>query len=111
MQMAVGTVIGIAMGEIMRRSFNALDLELEGIYPVLSVALALLTYGLTDYLESGFLAVYLAGLVMQRKPFTHQQSVLRFHDGLAWLMQSPCFWHWGYSISGKAPANRREWAS
>ncbi|HSQ52674.1 MAG TPA: cation:proton antiporter, partial [Nitrospiraceae bacterium] len=87
MQMGVGAAIGIAMGEIMRRLFNALDLELEGIYPVLSVALALLTYGLTDYLDgSGFLAVYLAGLVMQRKPFTHQQSVLRFHDGLAWLM-------------------------
>ena len=109
MQMAVGTVIGIAMGEIMRRSFNALDLELEGIYPVLSVALALLTYGLTDYLEgSGFLAVYLAGLVMQRKPFTHQQSVLRFHDGLAWLMQVTMFLTLGLtSISGKAPANRR----
>jgi len=92
MQMAVGTVIGIAMGEIMRRAFNALDLELEGIYPVLSVALALLTYGLTDYLDgSGFLAVYLAGLVMARKPFTHQQSVLRFHDGLAWLMQVTMF--------------------
>ena len=92
MQMGVGTVIGIAMGEIMRRSFNALDLELEGIYPVLSVALALLTYGMTDYLDgSGFLAVYLAGLVMQRKPFTHQQSVLRFHDGLAWLMQVTMF--------------------
>jgi cell volume regulation protein A len=56
--MVVGTAIGIAMGEIMRRSFNALDLELEGIYPVLSVALALLTYGLADYLEgSGFHAV------------------------------------------------------
>ena len=99
MQMAVGTVIGIAMGEIMRRLFNALDLELEGIYPVLSVALALLTYGLTDYLEgSGFLAVYLAGLVMQRKPFTHQQSVLRFHDGLAWLMQVTMFLALGLQV-------------
>jgi potassium/hydrogen antiporter len=99
MQMGVGTVIGIAMGEIMRRSFNALDLELEGIYPVLSVALALLTYGLTDYLEgSGFLAVYLAGLVMQRKPFTHQQSVLRFHDGLAWLMQVTMFLALGLQV-------------
>ena len=99
MQMAVGTVIGIAMGEIMRRSFNALDLELEGIYPVLSVALALLTYGLTDYLDgSGFLAVYLAGLVMQRKPFTHQQSVLRFHDGLAWLMQVTMFLALGLQV-------------
>jgi potassium/hydrogen antiporter len=99
MQMGVGTVIGIAMGEIMRRSFNALDLELEGVYPVLSVALALLTYGLTDYLEgSGFLAVYLAGLVMQRKPFTHQQSVLRFHDGLAWLMQVTMFLALGLQV-------------
>ena len=99
MQMAVGTAIGIAMGEIMRRSFNALDLELEGIYPVLSVALALLTYGLTDYLDgSGFLAVYLAGLVMARKPFTHQQSVLRFHDGLAWLMQVTMFLALGLQV-------------
>jgi potassium/hydrogen antiporter len=99
MQMGVGTVIGIAMGEVMRRSFNALDLELEGIYPVLSVALALLTYGLTDYLEgSGFLAVYLAGLVMGRKPFTHQQSVLRFHDGLAWLMQVTMFLALGLQV-------------
>ena len=99
MQMGVGAVIGIAMGEIMRRSFNALDLELEGIYPVLSVALALLTYGLTDYLDgSGFLAVYLAGLVMQRKPFTHQQSVLRFHDGLAWLMQVTMFLALGLQV-------------
>ena len=99
MQMGVGTAIGIAMGEIMRRSFNALDLELEGIYPVLSVALALLTYGLTDYLDgSGFLAVYLAGLVMARKPFTHQQSVLRFHDGLAWLMQVTMFLALGLQV-------------
>ncbi|HSF66339.1 MAG TPA: potassium/proton antiporter [Nitrospiraceae bacterium] len=92
LQMVVGTVVGIAMGEIMRRFFNALDLELEGIYPVLSVALALLTYGLASILEgSGYLAAYLAGLVMQRKPFTHQQSILRFHDGLAWMMQVTMF--------------------
>ena len=98
-QMAVGTVLGIAMGEIMRRTLNALDLELEGIYPVLSVALALLTYGLTDFLHgSGFLAVYLAGLVMQRKPFTHQQSILRFHDGLAWLMQVTMFLALGLQV-------------
>jgi len=99
MQMAVGTVIGIAMGEIMRRTLNALDLELEGVYPVLSVALALLTYGLTAFLHgSGFLAVYLAGLVMQRKPFAHQQSILRFHDGLAWLMQVTMFLMLGLQV-------------
>ena len=99
MQMTVGAVLGVVMGEVMRRSFNALDLELEGIYPVLSVALALLTYGLTAYLHgNGFLAVYLAGLVMQRRSFTHQQSVLRFHDGLAWLMQVTMFLMLGLQV-------------
>jgi len=91
-QMVVGAVLGIAMGEIMRRTFNALKLELQGIYPVLSVALALLTYGLTAVLNgSGFLAVYLAGLIMRRRPFPHQQILLQFHDGLAWLMQITMF--------------------
>src|SRR5512134_603423 len=92
MQMTVGAVFGIAMGEIMRRTLNSLNLELEGIYPVLSVALALLTYGLTASLNgSGFLAVYLAGLIMRRRPFPHQRSLLQFHDGLAWLMQITMF--------------------
>lgn len=91
-QMTVGAAFGIAMGEIMRRTLNSLNLELEGIYPVLSVAMALLTYGLTASLNgSGFLAVYLAGLIMRRRPFPHQQSLLQFHDGLAWLMQITMF--------------------
>ena len=98
-QMAVGTALGIAMGEIMRRAFNALKLELEGIYLVLSVALVLLTYGLTTFLHgSGFLAVYLAGLIMQRKPFVHAQNILRFHDGLAWLMQVAMFLMLGLQV-------------
>ena len=91
-QMTVGAAFGIAMGEIMRRTLNSLNLELEGIYPVLSVAMALLTYGLTASLNgSGFLAVYLAGLIMRRRPFPHQRSLLQFHDGLAWLMQITMF--------------------
>lgn len=92
MQMAVGAVLGIAMGELMRWTLNVLNLEMEGIYPVLTVAFALLTYGLTAELQgSGFLAVYLAGLIMGRRPFVHQQILLQFHDGLAWLMQITMF--------------------
>jgi potassium/hydrogen antiporter len=72
---------------------------LEGIYLVLSLALVLLTYGVTVSLHgSGFLAVYLAGLIMQRKPFVHQENVLRFHDGLAWLMQVTMFLMLGLQV-------------
>ena len=40
---------------------------------------------------NGFLAVYLAGLIMARGDFIHKRSLLRFHDGLAWLMQIAMF--------------------
>ena len=91
-QMAVGAVLGVAMGELIRWTLNTLKLELTGIYPVLSVAFALLTYGLTAELRgSGFLAVYLAGLFLRRRPVAHRRSLLQFHDGLAWLMQITMF--------------------
>jgi potassium/hydrogen antiporter len=52
----------------------------------------LFTYGFTTYLGgSGFLAVYLAGLVMRKHDFLHRRSIMRFHDGLAWLVQIGMF--------------------
>lgn len=91
-QMTVGAIVGVAMGEVIRWTLNRLKLELTGIYPVLSVAFALLTYGLTAQLRgSGFLAVYLAGLFVRRRPVAHRRSLSQFHDGLAWLMQIAMF--------------------
>jgi potassium/hydrogen antiporter len=91
-QMTVGALFGVAMGEVTRWTLNTLKLENKGIYPVLTVAFALLTYGLAATLHgSGFLAVYLAGLVMRRKTVSHQRNLRQFHDGLAWLMQITMF--------------------
>jgi cell volume regulation protein A len=91
-QMTVGAVFGVAMGELIRWTLNTLKLELTAIYPALSVAFALLTYGLTAELHgSGFLAVYLAGLFLRRQPVAHKRSLMQFHDGLAWLMQITMF--------------------
>jgi len=71
---------------------NRLRLEFEGLYPVLTLSLILLTYGATAALGgNGFLAVYIAGLVMGKNEFIHKKSVMRFHDGLAWLMQIAMF--------------------
>jgi cell volume regulation protein A len=91
-QMTVGAAFGVAMGEVTRWTLNTLKLENKGIYPVLTVAFALLTYGLTATMHgSGFLAVYVAGLVMRRKTVSHQRNLRQFHDGLAWLMQITMF--------------------
>ena len=92
LQMALGALFGVGMGRAMVFVINRLRLEYEGLYPVLSLALVLLTYGLTYAVGgNGFLAVYLAGLVMGNDDFIHKQSLARFHDGLAWLMQIAMF--------------------
>ena len=91
-QMAVGAALGYAMGKLVVFVMNRLALEFDGLYPVLTLSLILLTYGGTAELGgNGFLAVYITGLVMGKSDFIHKRSVMRFHDGLAWLMQIAMF--------------------
>jgi len=91
-QMIVGTVVGFAAGHAARWALNWIALEFEGLYPVLSVALVVLTYGVTDTLGgSGFLAVYVSGIVLGNASYVHKRSLTVFHDGLAWLMQIAMF--------------------
>jgi cell volume regulation protein A len=91
-QMTLGALLGYGFGKATVFVINRMRLESEGLYPVLSLALVLLTYGATSSVGgNGFLAVYIAGLVLGNHDFIHQQSLIRFHDGLAWLMQIAMF--------------------
>jgi cell volume regulation protein A len=92
LQMAVGGAAGYGIGKGMVWFANRVRLEYEGLYPVLTLALVLFTYGVTATVGgNGFLAVYIAGLVMGNSDFIHKRSIVRFHDGLAWLMQIVMF--------------------
>ena len=91
-QMVVGAVAGYAIGRLTPRVINRLHLEYEGLYPVLTIALVLILYGATTVLGgNGFLAVYLAGVIAGNNNFLHKDSLRRFHEGLAWLMQIVMF--------------------
>jgi cell volume regulation protein A len=91
-QMIIGALAGYLLGRGTVVLVNHLRLQYEGLYPVLTLALALLTYGATAWLGgNGFLAVYIAGLVVGNSDFIHKRSLIRFHDGLAWLMQIAMF--------------------
>jgi potassium/hydrogen antiporter len=91
-QMGLGLVVGLAFAYAATRLINRLNLEYDGLYPVLTVAIVLLTYeGATWVGGSGFLATYVAGLAMANADFLHKRSLLRFHDALAWLMQISMF--------------------
>jgi cell volume regulation protein A len=91
-QMALGVALGFAFGWGTVQLINRLKLDFEGLYPVLTMAVVLLTYGLCEALGgNGFLAVYVAGAVMGSQNFLHRRSLIIFHDGLAWLVQIGMF--------------------
>jgi cell volume regulation protein A len=91
-QLAIGALAGYAAGRLGVWLLNTLRLQQEGLYPVVTIALVTLIYGGATLLGgSGFLAVYLAGIIMGNQDFIHKNSLVRFHDGLAWLMQIAMF--------------------
>lgn len=92
LQMALGLAFGVLFGKALVWTLNRIRLETEGLYPVITVGAAFLCYGATASLGgSGFLAVYAAGLALSREEFIHKRSLLRFHNGLAWIMQIAMF--------------------
>ena len=99
LHMVLGTALGYGIGRSLGSLVNRIRLQYEGFYPVLTVAWVLLTYGAVTTLGgNGFLAVYVAGLVMGNSPFIHKRSLTHFHDGLAWLMQITMFFTLGLLV-------------
>ncbi|HEU5230767.1 MAG TPA: potassium/proton antiporter [Ktedonobacteraceae bacterium] len=91
-QMGVGLVLGLLIGWLATWLITRLNLDVEGLYRVFTIALVLFSYGLTAMLGgSGFLAVYLVGLLLGNSPIQRLDRLSRFHDSLAWLMQIAMF--------------------
>jgi len=91
-QMCIGAVIGLAFGYASVKIVNRINLDAAGLYPVLVSALSLLTFGVAAWLGgSGFLAVYLAGIVIGNQRLVFQRGIFLFHDAGAWLAQIVMF--------------------
>jgi cell volume regulation protein A len=91
-QLAVGALIGLAVGWLARTLVNHLGIGSEGLYPVLTLAVAMGSYaGASLVGGSGFIAVYLCGLYLGNQELLHRNSIIRFHDAVAWLSQIAMF--------------------
>ena len=85
-QMILGTVIGYCSGRMTQFILNRLRLDIEAMYPILTISLLLLTYAVTQWLNgNGFLAVYLMGITLGNSSFSHKESLVIFHHGISWL--------------------------
>jgi cell volume regulation protein A len=90
--MILGAAAGWAMARATIYAINRMDLDYEGLYPVFTLALVIITYYLSSLIKgNGFLAVYVAGLVMAGRGFLHKKPLIYFHEGVAWLMQIAMF--------------------
>jgi cell volume regulation protein A len=88
----LGGAVGFIMGKTSVWLINNIRLETEGLYPVLTLGLALFTYSFTDFIGgNGFLAIYLCAVVMGNSNMVKRRSLVKFYDGQAWLMQIVLF--------------------
>jgi potassium/hydrogen antiporter len=92
LQMGVGAIAGLGVGWAAVRLINRINLEAAGLYPLLAGACGMFAFGAAASLGgSGFLAVYLAGVVVGNQRTVFQRGTFLFHDGLAWAGQITMF--------------------
>ena len=92
LEIGIGLAVGVGFGYLAVQAFRKVRLATPGLYPVASLAAAALSYGAADALHgSGFLAVYLTGLLMGSTQIPALQTVVAFHQGIAWVAQLGMF--------------------
>jgi cell volume regulation protein A len=90
-QMGLGLLLGLAGGRALAWLINRLPLA-PGLYALLALAGGLFVFAATGMLGgSGFLAIYVAGLVLGNQRLHSANNILRVHDGMAWLGQIAMF--------------------
>jgi cell volume regulation protein A len=90
-EMGIGLVTGLVGGWLIVKAANRFDQD-RGLAPILVLALALLVFSITGALHgSGFLAVYVAGLVAGNREIQSKLAIKRFQDGMTWLAQIVMF--------------------
>jgi cell volume regulation protein A len=92
LQIGIGGALGLVVGACGRWVLTRARLSVSGLYPVMTVALALVAFSVPTLLQgSGFLAVYLAAMVLGDGKLPYRAGVVRVHDALAWFAQVGMF--------------------
>jgi cell volume regulation protein A len=91
-ELSIGAAIGLSVGYLGTVFLRQVTLPSAGLYPVASVAFAGIAYGGAATIHgSGFLAVFLAGLVIGSASSPARRTIITFHEGIAWVAQLALF--------------------
>lgn len=92
LELAIGAVVGLAVAPLAAYALRRVALPASGLYPLAVFAVALAAYsGAVLVHGSGFLAVYLAGVVLGNARLPHRAATRSFAEGSAWLAQIGLF--------------------
>lgn len=91
-ELLVGALVGVAIGWLGARALRRVTLPASGLYPISVLALVVGGYGAASLLHaSGFLAVYVAALVLGNMRLPYRSATRGFAGSVAWLAQIGLF--------------------
>jgi potassium/hydrogen antiporter len=92
LKLALGAAIGLALGRVAVAALDRVRLPTDGIYPVATIAIAGLAYGLAEVAHgSGLLATYLTALALGSGRIPARRTIVAFHEGVGWVAQIGLF--------------------
>ncbi len=92
MQFSIGTIAGYLLGRLTVLLINKINLQNTSLYPILILPIIFIIFSLTDSLNgNGYLAVYIAGIVVGNKPLVKKKEISAFLDGMTHLFQIVMF--------------------
>ena len=87
-QFIVGAGAGYLLGKLAILMLNRINIDNQALYPILLLAFVFFTFSLTDLLKgNGYLAVYIAGMMVGNAKIMYRKEIYTFMDGLTWLFQ------------------------
>jgi cell volume regulation protein A len=110
LQMGVGAVAGILGGRLLLSFMRRVPLPNEGLYPLRTLAGAGLIYGITTAAHgSGFLAVFVAGILLGDERAPYKREIRRFHASLSSLAEIIAFALLGLTLQVQALPDDNIW--
>jgi cell volume regulation protein A len=110
LQLGVGTVVGIAGAYLLMLVLRRIVLPNPALYPLRTLALAGVIYGVATVAHgSGFLAVYIAGILIGDADIPAKRAIERFHTSLASLAEIVVFIALGLTIDLTALGENHRW--
>lgn len=99
-QFTVGGVFGFFLGKLAVLIINKINLKNQSLYPILLLSFIFFLFTLTDLCKgNGYLAVYIAGMMVGNARIVNRREISTFMDGMTWLFQIIMFLSLGLLVN------------